>query len=109
MEQEIIPAVGHTVVIDPEIEPTYTTEGLTEGSHCAVCGEILVKQEPIEKLYLAGDCNGDGVVDGRDLLRLAKFIAGQDVKIDEKAADLTGYGKIDGRDVLRLAKQLAGM
>ena len=107
VDQEVIPATGHTAVIDPEIKPTYTTEGLTEGSHCAVCGEILVKQEPIEKLRFVGDCNGDGIVDGRDLLRLAKFMAGQDVKIDEKAADLTGDGEVDGRDVLRLAKQLA--
>ena len=47
-------------------------------------------------------------MDGRDLLRLARFIAGQDVQIDEKAADMNNDGQVDGRDVLRLAKRLAG-
>ena len=55
-----------------------------------------------------GDANGDGSVDGRDVIRLAKYIAGQGVAIDETAADLNGDGNIDGRDLLRLAKQLAG-
>ncbi len=56
-----------------------------------------------------GDVNGDCIVDGRNLLRLARFLAGQDVIIDEKAADMNGDGKVDGRDVLRLAEQLAGV
>ena len=59
-------------------------------------------------LALNGDVNGDGTVDGRDVLRLARFIAGEDVTIDEKAADTNGDGTVDGRDVLRLAKQLSG-
>ena len=62
----------------------------------------------IKKGGLLGDCNGDGVVDGRDLLRLARYIAGAGVEIDRSAADITGDGNVDGRDVLRLAKQLAG-
>ena len=37
----------HTEVVDTRIEPTYTSTGLTEGSHCSVCGEILVAQEII--------------------------------------------------------------
>ena len=52
--------------------------------------------------------DADGVVDGRDLLRLARYLAGQDVTIDRKAADVNGDGEIDGRDLLRLARFLAG-
>ncbi len=55
-----------------------------------------------------GDSNGDGKVDGRDVLRIARYIAGNGVTIDMAASDLNGDGKVDGRDVLRLAKQLAG-
>ncbi len=55
-----------------------------------------------------GDTNGDGAVDGRDLLRLARYLAGNGVTVDKEASDLNGDGKVDGRDVLRLAKQLAG-
>ncbi len=39
----------HTAVIDAAIEPTCIKQGWTEGSHCLVCGEILVKQSPIDK------------------------------------------------------------
>lgn len=39
----------HTPVIDAAVEPTCIAEGLTEGSHCAECGEILTDQAPIER------------------------------------------------------------
>ena len=57
-----------------------------------------------------GNVNGDadGIVDGRDLLRLARYLAGQDLQIDRKASDVNGDGQIDGRDLLRLARFLAG-
>jgi glucan-binding repeat-containing protein len=45
--QKIVPAKGHTVVIDKAVEPTCTTTGLTEGSHCSVCGATIVKQNTI--------------------------------------------------------------
>ncbi|MBQ8746662.1 MAG: leucine-rich repeat protein [Clostridia bacterium] len=41
----VIPATGHTVVIDEAVLPTYTSTGLTEGSHCSVCNKVLVPQE----------------------------------------------------------------
>lgn len=44
---ETIAAAGHTEVADPEVSPTETEDGKTEGSHCSVCGEILKTQEII--------------------------------------------------------------
>ncbi len=46
----IIPAKGHTEVIDPYEAPTYDKTGLTEGSHCSVCNLVIKKQEVIPKL-----------------------------------------------------------
>lgn len=40
---------GHTEEILPAVEATCTSTGLTEGKKCSVCGEILVKQEVVEK------------------------------------------------------------
>lgn len=46
-EKADIPATGHTPVTDPAVAPTETTDGLTEGSHCGVCGAVLQAQEVI--------------------------------------------------------------
>lgn len=45
-----IPSTGHTAAVDEAVAPTCTETGLTEGSHCAVCGEVIVKQETIDAL-----------------------------------------------------------
>lgn len=37
----------HTIVVDKAVAATCTHTGLTEGKHCSVCGEVLVKQEVI--------------------------------------------------------------
>ena len=42
--------LGHTVVTDNKIEATCTTNGLTEGSHCSVCKEVLVPQTVVNAL-----------------------------------------------------------
>ena len=45
-EKTDIDAAGHTPVTDP----AETTDGLTEGSHCSVCGAVLTAQEVIPML-----------------------------------------------------------
>ena len=64
---------------------------------------------------LIGDVNGDGVIDGRDLIRLRKYLANLDEETGESTAeitagaDCTGDGIIDGRDLIRLRKYLANL
>ncbi len=48
---ETIPATGHTIVKDRAVQPTDTEPGLTEGSHCSVCGKVIMEQKiiPVRK------------------------------------------------------------
>ncbi|MCQ4023359.1 MULTISPECIES: InlB B-repeat-containing protein [unclassified Ruminococcus] len=50
LKDTVIAATGHKVVTDPAIEPSFTSTGLTEGSHCTVCNTVIKKQEVIPKL-----------------------------------------------------------
>ncbi|MBE5791065.1 MAG: hypothetical protein E7322_02775 [Clostridiales bacterium] len=98
---------GEWIVIT---EPTTESEGLKE-KRCTKCEavletEILPKLE--EETRVPGDMSGDGEVDGRDLIRLAKYLGGYSVDIDPKTASVNGDDVVDGRDLLRLAKYLGG-
>ena len=53
----------HVFVTDPAVAPTCTTTGLTEGTYCSVCGEVMVYQEEIAELghsYADGICETCG-------------------------------------------------
>ena len=59
-------ANGHTEVIDAAVEPTCTEPGKTEGKHCSVCNEVLVKQEVVAAkghTYENGVCTVCGAKD----------------------------------------------
>ena len=46
----VIASSGHTEVVDKAVAASCTATGLTEGKHCSVCKEVLVKQQVIDKL-----------------------------------------------------------
>ena len=43
----VIPATGHTEVVDEAVSPTCTVAGKTAGKHCSVCDEVLVAQTTV--------------------------------------------------------------
>jgi hypothetical protein len=55
---------------------------------------------------IAGDANGDGVTDGRDIIRCKKIIL--EVEPETCGADATEDGVVDGRDVIEIKKMLMG-
>ena len=53
----------HEVVIDEAVAATCTRDGVTEGSHCSKCGEVLEEQTVIPAmghLYAGGTCERCG-------------------------------------------------
>ena len=73
VESEDVEPTEHTVVTDPATPATCTTSGLTEGSHCSVCGEVLAEQEYIPATghtevfteYVEPTCTEDGKTIGK--------------------------------------------
>jgi len=47
ISRETVEVPAHTPEVIPGVAPTCTETGLTEGSKCSVCGEILVAQEEL--------------------------------------------------------------
>ena len=57
-----IEVFDHTIIVDAGKNATCTETGLTDGSHCDFCGEILVAQETIP-IVEHTDINTDGICD----------------------------------------------
>ena len=58
---------------------------------------------------LYGDANGDGVVNAKDAIAIAQYLAGWTVEnFNVKAADVTKDGKITAADTVLLTQYLAG-
>lgn len=60
-------------IVDAAVPATCTSEGLTEGSHCGICGEVLVAQERVPMLphtevvdkELPANCTKEGLTEGK--------------------------------------------
>ena len=49
-QQNVVAALGHTVVTDAAVAPTCTAPGLTEGKRCSVCKTVIVAQTSVGAL-----------------------------------------------------------
>ena len=58
--------------------------------------------------YVAGDINGDGKVNGKDITRLSKYLADSSISVVTAALDVNGDGNVNGIDVNILMRHIAG-
>ena len=109
-----IAALGHTDMIDVAKAATCTETGLTEGKHCATCGEVLVAQEVTPKLghtevvdaAKAATCTETGLTEGKHCSTCGEVLVAQEVTpklghtevVDAaKAATCTETGLTEGK------------
>ena len=98
-EDTVVKATGHKVVKDSAVPATTTTTGLSEGSHCSVCGQIIVAQKVIPKKDVKGDVNDSISVNDVEKKITANRndgdIAGSTFKIFQLRAKKTGRNYIN--------------
>ena len=110
---EVIPATGHTEVIDAAKAPTCTETGLTDGISCSVCGTVIKAQEEIPAkghtevidAAKAPTCMETGLTEGKHCSVCNEILVAQEVipatghkaeKVPGKAATCTEAGLTDG-------------
>ena len=69
----------------------------------AVNGGVTI----VDKTAAAGDANGDGKVNNKDLALLQQYLADWDVAIDEDVVDVNNDGKVNNKDLALLQQYLA--
>jgi len=82
-----IDSTGHTEVTDEAVAPTCTETGLTEGSHCSVCGAVINPPETIDALghdivtvaAVAATCTETGLTAGEHCSRCDDAAVAQEV------------------------------
>ena len=102
----------HTVVEDEAVAPTCTETGLTAGSHCSVCNEILVAQEEVAALGhnyvgtqtkapacgVAGEmtyvCENDASHTYTEAIPALEHVAGAEVEVERVEATATEDGYV---------------
>ncbi len=61
-----------------------------------------------QSIAVPGDLNGDGRVDVFDLVRMKKYLSGQEVEVCADNLDVNNDGTVDVIDLIRLKKSIAG-
>ena len=91
----------HIPVVDPGHSATCTEDGLTEGSHCSECGDVIVPQEtipaahtPVTDKGYAPTCTEDGLTDG------SHCDVCDAVLVEQKTIPATGHTSVKDNGVL---------
>ena len=93
VEAETLKKKAHTPVVDAAVAATCAKTGLTEGSHCSVCNEVLVAQKVVDKIphtltktdAKAATCTEDGNNEYYSCSACGKVFKDADGKIETTA------------------------
>ena len=102
---EVLPqAEAGTTMITLQYEPSSTFNmNLDTVAFRSENGEVEIETR------CAGDVNGDGSVDLRDVVMITRYLAGGwNIKIDNTVADVNADGNVDLKDVTVLRRHLSG-
>ena len=105
--------VGETIIIEFDAavveltkEPDVNTAVVS--AWCELTETVLSDEDrAFVQPYIQGDGNMDGIIDGRDVIRVKKIILG--LEAETPGADANGDCVIDGRDVIRVKKMILGI
>ena len=120
-----IPAKGHQLTVHSRIEATAEETGTEAYWQCEACGKLFADRNATAEIeepvvisvmdMIPGDVDGNGDVDGLDIIRLMKYLAEEidpDTRkiyeINENNADVNGDGVVDEKDLLRLVRYFGG-
>ena len=70
---------GHTIVTDPAVAPTFSSTGLTEGTHCSTCGKVFITQKEVPCLV--------GIVDSWSMSLGSELSVNFNVSVNADYAD----------------------
>ena len=84
---EEIPTTEHTPITDAHVEATSSQTGLSEGSHCDVCGTILIEQKTL--YYLSVTVHNPDYGKVQDYK--ASLAAGEQVELEVTVYDDHGF------------------
>ena len=122
VDENVIPALGHDMLVDEAVAPDCENTGLTEGSHCSRC-DHKVAQDEVAALghdmlvdeAVAPDCENTGLTEGSHCSRCDHKVAqeevaalGHDMLVDEAVApDCVNTGLTEGSHCSRCDHKVA--
>ena len=111
---QVFADIGNSVTYSFDTVPagTYTLKVEKKG-HAPFTKEITVDDSNVTEdvtVYLIGDVNGDGAINGQDLQRLYEHIKGENHLSVEALplGDVNGDGAVNGQDLQRLYEHVKG-
>ena len=100
---------SHSYVWQITKVPEGNESGLRE-QLCPTCGYKTGESIKIETLHpghIAGDINGDGKLNNKDLTRLFQYLSDWDVDVVADVLDVNGDGSVNNKDLTRLFQFLS--